>query len=180
MKQRHDDGFTLVEALMALLIVSLSLAGVFEASRFVSHMDRRVLNARQTAQKDAAFQADLTTKLTPLQPIEGDDLSGDAHKMRFACDPGTKSQNCAIDAGEDRQFAYVGSGATVAQWPPVAIENAIPPRLEAVLVRDGHGNNITVIKLPVEHNRNCQFDMISRTCRVQADSSSETSQAASQ
>ena len=180
MNQRHDDGFTLVEALMALLIVSLSLAGVFEASRFVSHMDRRVLNARQAAQKDAAFQADLMAKLTPLQPIEGDDLSGDAHKMRFTCDPGTKSQNCAINAGDNRQFAYVGNGATAPQWPPVAVEGGAPSRLEAVLVRDSRGNNIAVIKLPVEHNRNCQFDMISRTCRVQADSSSETSQASSE
>lgn len=180
MTMRNDHGFTLVEALMALLIISLSLAGVFEASRFVSHMNRRVLSVRKIAQTDATFQAELRAKLIPLQPIEGGELSGDVHKVHFACDSGTTAQNCSIDAGDNRQFAYVGNGQTANQWPPATVEDAIPPRLEAVLIRDGRGNNIATITLPVEHNRNCQFDMISRTCRVQADSSADSPQAASE
>ena len=179
MNQRHQDGFTLVEALIALLIISLSLAGVFEASRFVSRMDRHVLATRQTEQADAAFQAVLTRRLTPLQPIDAHGLSGDAHRIDLSCEPGAKSQACAVDTPANRQFAYISGGKTLTQWPPVAVEGAEPPRLEGVLIQDGRGNIISTIKLSVEHNRNCQFDMISRTCRVQSASSGHSAQNAS-
>ena len=179
MIQQHQDGFTLVEALVALLIISLSLASVFEASRFVSRMDRPVVAVRQTEQADAAFQADLTRRLAPLQPIDAHGLSGDAHRMSLSCDPSEKKQTCAIDAPGNRQFAYVSGGRTLTQWPPVAVEGAEPPRLEDILIRDGRGNIISTIKLPVEHNRNCQFDMISRTCRVQQPSPDVSAQNAS-
>lgn len=180
MTRPRDDGFTLVEALVALLIISLSLAGVFEASRFVGRMDHRLLSTRQAGRADAAFQADLTGRLAPLQPIDAGKLSGDAGMLHYVCSPGSTLQACSLASGPDRQFVYVADSHTLGQWPPAVQPGSPPARLEALLVRDRRGNNVAVIKFPVEHNGNCQFDMISRTCRNEPDSAQAQSQSQSQ
>ena len=174
MTARNDDGFTLTEALVALLIISLSLAGVLETARFVARLNGHVVSERKSAIALTEARNDLATRLGVVQPIAGDDLAGEVRHMQFRCPeglPGTR--DCSASAPADITFAYVSDQHAYTQWPPAPVTpDALPPRLEAVLLRDASGKNLAVVPLPVEHTRTCAFDMISRTCRVPASNSS--------
>ena len=173
---RSDSGFTLVEALVALLIISLALAGVLQTARFVAHLNSRVVVADRAEKAAVQMKHDVALQLLPVQPIMGDDLVGDAAHIQVRCPeamPGT--HDCTVASTPGLSFAYISQGQVLKQWPqaPVTPDTA-PVRLEAVLIRNAVGKNIAVIPLPVEHNRNCAFDMVSRTCRtVVPDSSGE-------
>jgi len=163
-----EDGFTLVEALVALLIISLSLAGVLEAARFVAHLNARVMATRRVNVAATQLRDEVAHRLQPVQPITGDDLGGDAKHIHVRCPQGLPgTHDCGVDAQASLSFAYISQGQVLAVWPPQPdAPDVVQPRLEAVLLRDTAGKNIAVIPLPVEHNRNCAFDMISRTCRT--------------
>lgn len=163
--RQHDSGFTLTEALIALLVISLALAGALQASRIVATFNKHVL-AQAKADKDMiAFQAEASKRLLPLQPITENKFKGDARLMTFPCNPTAPTPLCTLSAPTGT-FVYVSGGSVHATWPDGTPSLSIPSsRLEALALHDQQGKTLAIIKFPVEHAGDCQFDMISRTCR---------------
>jgi len=173
--KKDESGFTLTEALVGLMVISLSLAGLLQATKIVSHLNHAVLAQKQSSKLAASFQADLAARLTPLQPILASDLIGTSHELHFACassEKGTGTHNCWTKAPFG-SLAYVSDGKVYSAWPPLKtappseLATGEPTRLEAVLWHDGSGKNIGIVKLAVEQDKDCQFDMISRSCRTE-------------
>lgn len=170
MTPHNDQGFTLTEALVALLVISLGLAGLLQTSRIVSHFNKSVLAQRQESKSMKAFQAEMQTRFDPIQPINDTKLEGDGLQIRYACSREATTRDCHLDAPQGR-FVYASDGQALAAWPPAAIEGHHEQvHLDAVMLRSPQGKTLALVKFPVEHGPDCQFDMISRACREEASS----------
>ncbi len=167
----QEDGFTLTEALVGLLIISLSLGGLLQAGRVVGHADKAALAQKRIIKSEVMFERELAEALRPIQPITATDLKGDGHFIHYACDKNQKGQGalkCSLNPPLG-SLAYVSSGKVYSSWPPAGVLTADKAtRLEAVLWHDDAGKNIGVLALPVEQGADCQFEMISRACRQSA------------
>ena len=163
-----EDGFTLTEVLVSLIIISLSMAAIWQGAGMVTQLNKRVSTQQHGLTTMDAFTDKMARSLIPLQPIEGADLRGDATRMVFGCQRDDDAYGCALAAPEGK-FFYISDGKTYTTWPPeVDVAGNRPARLSAVLLRSSQGKSLAVLKLPVEHVGDCQFDMISRTCRDDA------------
>lgn len=161
MTGRRDDGFTLVETVVALTVVSLALAGILVATNLVTRHNQQVLRARQTAKMAEDTLALLRDGLTPHQPFFADDLTGSARDIAYDC--GLRRCQFRLTALSQR-LVYVSQGKILASWPPKVIE-APDQRLEALILQDLSGTTLGLVRLETEQPEDCQFDMISRTCR---------------
>ncbi|MDV6331309.1 prepilin-type N-terminal cleavage/methylation domain-containing protein [Asticcacaulis sp. 201] len=166
MTKPSEAGFTLAEMLVALVVISLALAGIWQGSRIVSRLNMKVEADRTSTLKLREYEAELRAKLEPLQPILGDAVIGSSRALRFACQAGEATPNCALSPPSGT-FAYVSNGQVFSDWPPLASAETPgqKPRLQALIVRNTAEKNLIVVTLPVEHPADCQFDMISRACR---------------
>ncbi|HTN41928.1 MAG TPA: prepilin-type N-terminal cleavage/methylation domain-containing protein [Asticcacaulis sp.] len=170
MRPHNDQGFTLTEALVALLVISLGLAGLLQTSRIVGHFNKSALNQRQEAKSMKAFQAEMQTRLDPIQPINDSKLEGDELQIRYACTREATTRDCHLNAPQGH-FVYASDGEALAAWPPAAVEGRHSQvNLDAVMLRSPQGKTLALVKFPVEHGADCQFDMISRECREETSS----------
>lgn len=160
-----ERGFTLAEMLVSLIIFSLSMAIIWQGAGLVSQLNNRINAHRTEMAKINAITVDVNARLSSLQPITDGQLTGHATHMAFQCEPNAPSQNCAYSAPFGH-FVYISDGARYADWPPAKVTDSDEPaRLTALALENDRGKSLAVIKFPVEHAANCQFDMISRTCR---------------
>ncbi|EGF92856.1 prepilin-type N-terminal cleavage/methylation domain protein [Asticcacaulis biprosthecium C19] len=167
--KQKEGGFTLAEAVMALLVVSLAMAGLMQVNRMIAQGERRGLADRRVEASRRSFVNELRQTLTPLQPLRDAKVSGDAEGLSYPCANG----ECALRPPNGR-LVYLSEGAVHTAWPPAPVSDQPPPRLSAVLWQDGDGKNLATVKFPVEHEADCLFDMISRTC-LQPQSSASAS-----
>lgn len=165
MNIKDESGVTLAEMLVSLVIFSLSMAVIWQGAGLVSRLNNRMTAQKADAMKIQKTAAELTARLSPLQPITDIQMTGQPAHMSFQCEPGAPSQNCAYSAPQGH-FVYISDGARYPVWPPAKPEGAgEPARLTAVALEDDRGKSLALVKFPVEHRADCQFDMISRTCR---------------
>jgi prepilin-type N-terminal cleavage/methylation domain-containing protein len=159
---RNDDGFTLIETLTALLVVSLSLACIVAATTEVTHINRRIADSHKQAVAANETVARVSAMLRAQEPVMAEDLSGNADG--FECLTG----NCRFRA-KPLRVTYVSGGKTSEYWPPLHWQqSAADPRLEGVILNDKAGRTLAVIDLAADEPKDCIFDMISRTCRALA------------
>ncbi len=159
---RHDDGFTLTETLIALIVVSLSLACIVAAMTEVTRVNRRIVDTHKMSGATSETVARVTGLLQARQPIMAKDLSGNIDG--FECLTG----NCQFRATPMR-VAYLSEGKTSNYWPPLHWQQAKDePRLEGVVLNDQSGRTLAVIDLMADEPKGCVFDMISRVCRTSA------------
>jgi prepilin-type N-terminal cleavage/methylation domain-containing protein len=168
MTVNDEQGFTLAEMLVSLVIFSLAMAIIWQGAGLVSRLNTRVHVQQTTDLQVLALTRDLSAKLLPLQPITDSQLTGGASRITFQCEPKTVSQNCTYNLPLGH-FIYIAEGARYAAWPQAKAEGVSEPlRLAALGVENDQGKSLAIIKFPVEHPADCQFDMISRTCRSEA------------
>lgn len=162
MTGRRDDGFTLVETVVALTVVSLALAGILVATNLVTRHNQQVVRARRTAKAAEATLARLRDDLTPHQPFFADDLTGSARDVVYDCGAG----RCRFRLSSPSQrLVYVSQGEILTSWPPKVVHEGEEQRLEALILQDLSGTTLGLVRLEAEQGEDCQFDMISRTCR---------------
>jgi len=159
---RRDDGFTLVEAVVALTVVSLALAGILAATSLITRHNRQVITAQQTAKMVEDTLAQLGDGLSPHQPYFAEDLTGSPRDITYDC--GVARCRFRLSSPSQR-LAYVSEGKVLASWPPKAMMEGQEPRLEALILQDLSGTTLGLVRLETEQPEDCQFDMISRTCR---------------
>ena len=161
----NEDGFTLAEMLVSLVIFSLSMAVIWQGAGLTSRLNTKLKIQKTDTIAVQKIGMDLKTRLSPLQPITDTQLTGDGTHLSFQCEPKVPSQNCSFDAPLGH-FVYLSDGARYPTWPPVKSEESREPaRLAALMIENDQGKSFAIIKFPVEHRADCQFDMISRVCR---------------
>ena len=161
-----DAGFTLTEMLVALLIISLSMAGLLAAVKLVSRYDQKLVAARREQRQVGAFAADLQAQLRARQPVIDGVVDGDSHALSYPCDASLRTgpHDCRLSAPEG-ELRYVSRAEALSVWPVPNLKPGETRRLEAVVWRSASGKTLAIVKLPVEQGADCQFDMISRSCR---------------
>lgn len=162
MRMRADDGFTLVETVVALTIVSFALAGILAATNLVTRHNQRLVKTQETVRAADETLARLKADLLPHQPFFATDLTGSPRDIVYDC----KTGRCRFRLSSPTQrFAYVSEGEVLTSWPPKVILEGREQRLEALILQDLSGTTLGLVRLETEQSEDCQFDMISRTCR---------------
>lgn len=116
MTRQRDDGFTLVETVVALTVVSLALAGILLATNLVTRHNQQVVRTEQTARSVETTLARLRDSLSPHQPFFGDALTGTARDIVYDCGVG----RCRFQlSSKSQRLAYVSQGMISASWPPI-------------------------------------------------------------
>jgi len=161
-----DGGFTLTEMLVALLVISLSMAGLLQTVKMVSRYEQRLVIARRSAIDVDNFAGKLQAELLAQQPLESDTIDGDSRSLAYACEAGRRTgpHDCHLTA-PGGSFTYISDEQTSNNWPMPDFKPGEVHRLEAVVWQNASGKTLAIVKLPVEQGSDCQFDMISRTCR---------------
>lgn len=180
MRSDSDDGFTLTEAVIALLVISLSLAGVLQLARLSAKDQKRTVEQVVEAKAQREGLQRLETELSAVEPLYADQFT--ATPQGLSCLP-VAPKPCAIKPPKGYQLRYVVAGQETPQWPLPATSDetvgyATKERLNALIVLDKEGRVVGAIELKVDHPADCQFDMISRACRRPQGGEAQASQSA--
>jgi hypothetical protein len=188
-----DAGYTLVEALAALVMIGLAMGGLTVGIGVVSGAQSRATDAVAAAQAGHAAQAALERALQPLSPFRAHDggrLTGDRTGFAYACgedrpcrvdlQPAAKGPVLAMtDAAGVRRIAlrrpgavhflyqgslYADTPTALDAWPPT---DAQRQALKAILVVDDAAEDrpLVTAKLWAEQPGRCDFDVVMQDCR---------------
>lgn len=157
-----DDGYTLVEMLVAMLIIGLAIGGVAESTRVLGLIQSRTVHSADAAMSTHAAEAALDALFNDHGPFPSDvatGLAGQPRRLTFPCQGGVcraairdVPQGSALDLnlphGAAKQvlltslrrlsFNYVDAKGTGAMWPPVNPKDW--RLLRAVSITDGTGS----------------------------------------
>ena len=181
-----ERGYTLAEMLAALLIVSLAMGGVMQASYMLERQQRTTLANTRTLDSSRQMIARFRHVLAIYRvPAEGQpDLDGSAKAFAFPCGNG----NCGAQLEGDAQaqelrlntpaeevyqletlrnphFVYVAQGGEDDSWPLAS--SSVNPLRAVLLVAEGVGGDLPVATARVwrQEPLGCAFDAIARACR---------------
>lgn len=179
-----ENGYTLADALAALFMIGLALAGLSEGMFVVGRQQRAATeDARAAALMRGADQG--LARAVALYAPQGSptDFVGDPVRAEFSCS-GTQSCRLQVvdeggksvlvltlpEGGTERtslpgagaHFAYQHGAGTSASWP---VEGA---RLRALMLRSQDGGLIAHRRMRIEQSAECAFDPVVRACRAPA------------
>jgi prepilin-type N-terminal cleavage/methylation domain-containing protein len=176
-------GFTLVEMLVALLVLGLAMAALAQATRVFSKTSSRTV-ATATAAGDARrIERFLARSLGPgpfadqssqAEPF----LQGDAQHLTFDCGAAAPC-SLAIEGGErprlvaagvtpasialpraDLSFRYVSGGGMSADFP----EGDASAGLTGIALVDGRGDPVAMMRFTVAQSADCAYDDVNHRC----------------
>ncbi|WP_140986905.1 prepilin-type N-terminal cleavage/methylation domain-containing protein [Asticcacaulis tiandongensis] len=166
-ERETDQGFTLTETLIALLLISLSLAGVLQVARLVARGQDRVTVIRDLGREQRNAETDLRRQIAPLEPLRVAHLSGDGQGFSYDCQ---EEAPCRVVTPTGYRLAYVIAGQEYARWSYDSLteeeaSEVVNERLAGLILYDETGTVATTVELRIDHPADCQFDMITRQCR---------------
>jgi type II secretory pathway pseudopilin PulG len=182
----RQDGYTLAEALAAMLILGLAIGGLVEGSRAIGRLQSRVNITVNETREVRRAEAALTAL---LRDRAGDDRSfkGDPTTFSFNCSAGVcglatqkegKRPVLVVRRGEVAQrfllppasnfrLVYAARDGRFDRWPPEGSPRAL--RGVQVVATSAQGElPVVMARSWVEHPKTCEFDMIARGCRTSA------------
>lgn len=187
-----EAGYTLAEALAALVILGLAVGGVTAATTTLGRMQGAVARDLREGGDDReagrAFSNLLATGGSALGAPSGA-LKGAARRLQFDCGRTSacgaelrrdaKGLKLALTGAEERDlvlpraagdahFIYIGALTSGEQWPPAKPGAGERLRAVAVVDEDPRGDTpLAVAHIWPEQPFDCAFDPISRDCRTQ-------------
>lgn len=166
MAHSRDEGFSLIEAVTALIVISLALGSVFQLARMTTRAQMRAAAVVATGAEDRQVVRSVEADIRGMEPLMKATLQASPEGLKCAA----ATAPCEITAPDGYRFQYVVDGALVTKWPDgvhTAREEGAPEgRLTALVLLDKAGRTAGLIELPVDHAADCRFDLISRSCRV--------------
>lgn len=183
----NDDGYTAADALAALAIVGLAVAGLMAGLRVVGSAQAGVSATLNAAVSERAAADELTRLVAdqgPFRSDEADDFAGDRHAFSFTC--GAARCRAEASAGRlvvqgpkgarvvtlsragDLGFRYVGSLGPVDAWPPASLPPPAPAWqvLRSVVLTDQTAARaLATARVWTDQRADCEFDVVSRDCR---------------
>ncbi len=188
-----DDGYTLLEMLVALTVVGLTAAGVAGGAFALARIQGQASGALTTERSVSMLQGRFADFLRGRGPFRSDDkragLQGSADQLEFPCGEGActaqliqTSAGTMLDLGlEDgtesqlplpgvagASFAYEDGEAEWSEWPP----SKKGARLRSVIILGGFEPDqrpLAIASLDVAQSANCEFDPILKDCRAGSD-----------
>jgi len=180
-----DAGYTLVETLAALAIVSLAIGGLTAAVQLVGRQQRVVADTLLAAEAPAAAQAQLQRMLDGQGPFPAHvagRFTGEATRFRFDCgeaepcaavlEDATSGQVLRLTTGgrtrdvalrrTGLRFRYRGAAEVLDGWPPAA-----PGRqaLRSLALAAPGGMAVVEARVWTEQPMACAYDPILQDCR---------------
>ena len=163
---KSDDGFTLMEAVMSLMVVSLSLAALLAVGNLCAKAQKAVAAEKTASRALADERMRLTTALAAVEPVTETGFVGGDHALAQLHD---KAMTVIYTAGPGFHMRYVSASGVDDHWPGNATgavqRNAVQRRLRAVILSDSHGAPVIVVRLRADQSQACRFDPVSQTCR---------------
>jgi hypothetical protein len=186
---RSDDGYTLAEALAALLILGLAMTGLFAGTRLLVQAQGRtskvIADDRAVASARTAFEAS-ATNASAIKAVLANQFNGGARSFQYPC---ASTSGCGVsftDRGEDGVLTVVGADGrrTTFRLPhgrgAYLVYNSTSGGFLGWQVGNNHGllRSINVVRpagdgdtpmisarLWIEQSQTCEFDTITRACR---------------
>ncbi|MFN3806529.1 type II secretion system protein [Asticcacaulis sp.] len=167
MRTVREEGFTLTEAVIALLVISLSLATVLQLTRLSTADQKRAVGQVVQAKAHREVLGKIEGDIRAIEPLNSDQFSAMPQGLKCLS---TAAKPCEVLPPGGYQFRYVVAGHETSRWPlTLNADNtagyATQDRLNALIVLDKQGKVVGAIELKVDQPADCQFDMISRACR---------------
>ena len=187
-----QDGFTLIEALGALLVIGLAFGGMAQATRVIGlfhSSTTRLLNDDRMIRKVQNMVDGLHTGSGPFSSNRPKALSGDERAFSFDCVSSVKRCSAKLttdgrgvalaltDANGNRRvrplgavrsarFEYLSQDYAGPVWPPASVSQAQNLAAIAILGTSG-GSEVPLVVSHVwtEQEAECVFDAISGACR---------------
>lgn len=186
-------GYTLAEALAALVMIGLAVAGLVAGVDQLGRIQGKAGAEVAQAQAHMRLNTGLSRLLEGAGPFRSDDakgLSGEADHFSFACGQNTcggeltrkeritnlvlrgpdgSTRTVPIGTAGALNFAYDDEVGEELSWPP---SDAVQPRtLRAISIvkpRLGGDPALATARVFAEQPAVCAYDAISRTCRPEA------------
>jgi hypothetical protein len=182
----NDDGYTLAEALAAMLILGLAMGGLIEGARVIGRMQTPIVASR--ADEKALRRAE--TGLAAFLKLRGGgdrSLAGSAQGFTFDC----PAENCGLSLtrnggkttlilrrGEVAQtfplphagkisLVYMARDGRFDRWPPPGPARDLTGIMVVGTTAQGE-LPLVVARSWIEHPKACEFDMIAKGCRTSA------------
>ena len=185
-----SDGYTLVEMLVALVVIGMTAAGFAEGARTLARIQADAAGSLERERAMATLQSRFEAFVGQGGPYRSDDkparFQGSPDDLSFSCGQGTCTAQIlsarggtALDLGyEDGRhlslplpgvagasFAYDGGASEGPEWPP----SAQGLRLKAVTILGGFEPDrspLATARLDAEQAPDCEFDPIIKQCRA--------------
>ncbi len=180
-----EAGYTLAEALAALLIVGLAMAGLAEGARQLGLLQAPVSAELAETRKLRRADAALATLLA-ARPASDVTFSGNARAFSFDCAGGCRAELTStrtgmsllvVDRGRSARFdlparetvkwLYGTRNGRYDQWPPAG-EPQVLRGVEAVRLTAEGEASLLAVNSWIEQPKLCEFDLITKTCRSSA------------
>lgn len=185
-----DDGYTLAEALAALLILGMAMTGLFAGTRVLVQAQGRtskvISDDRAIASARDAFEA-AATDAWAIKAVLAERFDGEAREFRYPCT--ANKAECGVrlsDNGADGVLSVTGPDGRKAEWRlphgqgAYLVYNSTSGGFRGWQVGNNHGllRSIHVVRpagdgdtpmisarLWIEQSQTCEFDTITRACR---------------
>jgi prepilin-type N-terminal cleavage/methylation domain-containing protein len=188
-----DDGYTLAEMLVALVIIGLTIGGMTQGVHAIGRlqgMTGRVLADGRNFNRVGVGLDQLVEDRGPYSSTPSSLFYGVASGFSFACDnpapcgavltpakggvdlrvvePDGSSRVFALPGVQSAHFTYAGTRTYGPVWPAASPE---PQTLRTIglvaTTADGGDAPIASVRLWPEQGLDCEFDAITRVCRGQ-------------
>lgn len=179
-----DEGYTLAEALAAMLILGLAMGGLVEGARVLGRLQTPVVAARRDDQ--ALRRAEAAVAGLMRRRAGGDrTLTGDVQGLRFTCgaepcglsvDQAGPNAFLTIKRGEVAQtfslphagkisLVYMARDGRFDRWPQLGPARDLTGIMVVGTTAQGE-LPLVVARSWIEHPKACEFDMIAKGCRT--------------
>lgn len=188
---KGQDGYTAAEALAALAILGLAMAGLTTSMTLIGSSQQKARARLEQAVLERAADQQLEQLLARDAPFRSDQanhLVGDAQTLEADCGNGRRCQARIEDGvlvvhdqggrdirlrlpdGETPRFVYVGSYDASPIWPPAPQPPPAPAwqSLNAVLIQSHVGTQekpLVVAKVWRQQRADCEYDVVIQDCR---------------
>ncbi len=180
----NDDGYTLAEALAAMLILGLTMGGLVEGARVIGRLQTPIVASRADDQALRRAEAGLAGLMKSR--VGGDQtLAGNAQGFTFDCAAATcglslvqkaARTTMTVRRGEvalsfplpqrgNISLVYLARDGRFDHWP----QPGSPRVLDGVAIIGTSAQGdvpLVVARSWIEHPKTCEFDMIAKGCRT--------------
>jgi type II secretory pathway pseudopilin PulG len=164
---KSEDGFTLAEAVMSLLVVSLSLAALLATASLCVRTNRAVAAGKLEARAIAEERARLLTALSTVEPVTDGTVVG-SDRTLAAVRPG--GATVLYTARPGFHLRYIGDTGIGDHWPEAPAAQtagetrAVPARLGAVILTGKDGAPMATLRLDADLSQACRLDPATGVC----------------
>jgi hypothetical protein len=187
----NEEGYTLVEALLALLVIGLAIGGLTEGMRSAGRLQGAASKALADDRSASAIREGLGQLIEsegPFPSDQADVFQGSVNGFRFDCDA-KAACGAWLTSAEDglelhiagrggiirtfilhgvtaARFSYAGSRTIGGAWPATSKELQTLKSIGLVAQTAVGDIPITSARVWLEQTPGCDFDAIIQTCRT--------------